>query len=119
MKAHDFGRRSEELACDFLQRRGWQILDRNFRAGHKEIDIVAQKGETVAFVEVKARSTLAYGVPSEFVNWQKQGEVARAARVWLQLHPTPDLEYRFDIIAIARKGNSHSLEHIENAWRIR
>ena len=119
MEKHEFGRRSEQLACDFLQRRGWQILDRNYRAGHKEIDIVARRGETVAFVEVKARSSLAYGFPSEFVNWKKQAEVARAARAWLQLHVEPNLEYRFDIIAIARDGNSYSLEHLENAWRIR
>ena len=66
------GRRGEEVAAAFLERQGYTILERNFRLRQGEIDLIAAKDETVAFVEVKTRRTLDYGLPSEAVTYTKQ-----------------------------------------------
>jgi putative endonuclease len=119
MQSHDLGRRSEEIACRYLSRNGYTILDRNYRAGHKEIDIVARSGHTIAFVEVKARAGGSYGHPLEAITYQKRREVAHAARVWIGSHATPGCEYRFDAVAITWSGQSHIVEHFQDAWRVR
>lgn len=119
MRSHDLGRRSEQVACDYLTRHGWVILARNYRAGPREIDIVARRADTLAFVEVKARVAGEYGHPFEAIGWQKRRELARAARDWLRRHPDTVSEYRFDAVAITWRGQSHILEHLENAWNVR
>ena len=118
MKSHDLGRRSEDLACAFLGGRGWRILERNYRAGHKEIDIIARRGGTVAFIEVKARAGSGWGHALEAITWAKRREIAFVARAWMRLNPAAASEYRFDAIAITWSGTSHRLEHVENAWSI-
>ncbi|MGQ0815380.1 MAG: YraN family protein [Gemmatimonadota bacterium] len=119
MQAHELGRRSEELACDYLRARGWAVLERNYRAGHKEIDIIARLERTIAFIEVKARSGSTYGHALEAITWTKRNELAHAARAWLQRNARAGHEYRFDAIAITWRGARHRLEHVENAWRVR
>ena len=118
MQSHDLGRRSEDIACDYLRSRGWRILARNFRSGHKEVDIVARLGHTVAFVEVKARARTDCGHPLEAINWAKRREIAQVARAWLRANAIAGAEYRFDAIAITWRGASHLLEHVENAWTL-
>jgi putative endonuclease len=66
------GDRGEALAARFLERAGWTILVRNFRMGHKEIDLVARRGEVVAFVEVKTRAGTGFGHPLEAITWKKR-----------------------------------------------
>jgi len=116
MQSHDLGRRSEDIACAYLSARGWRILARNFRAGHKEVDIIARLGHTVAFVEVKARARTDCGHPLAAITWAKQREIAHVARTWLSMHAAAGCEYRFDAIAITWRGSSHLLEHVQNAW---
>lgn len=118
MHSHILGRRSEAIACDYLKSSGWAILARNYRAGHKEIDIIARKDQTVAFVEVKARTKDGYGHGLEAITWAKRRELAHAARAWIHLNGQPGYEYRFDAIAITWNGSSHLLEHVENAWSV-
>jgi putative endonuclease len=118
MHPHQLGRRSEDIACAYLISRGWEILDRNYRAGHKEIDIIARFANTIAFVEVKARAGDAWGHPLESITWAKRREIAYVARAWLQANGRPSFEYRFDAIAICWRGSSHVLEHVGNAWSI-
>lgn len=119
MRSHDLGRRSEDLACAFLRGHGWQILDRNYRAGHKEIDIIARRNGTIAFVEVKARAANGWGHALEAITWAKRREIAAAARAWIRLNPASGNEFRFDAIALTWQGSAHLLEHVENAWTIR
>ena len=116
MQSHELGRRSEDVACDYLAARGWTILARNFRAGHKEIDIIARLGETIAFVEVKARAGGEWGHPLDAITWSKRREIAHAARAWLHAHRIPGVEYRYDAIAIRWRGGSPELDHLPNAW---
>ena len=107
---------SESLAAHYLARRGWQILARNYRVNRKEVDIIARRANTVAFVEVKARAGRGYGHGLEAITWKKRREIAHVARAWLARSGAPHLQYRFDAIAITWDGSSHTLEHIENAW---
>ena len=69
MKGHDLGRWGETLAAEHLEAQGWTVLERNYRAGPPEIDLIAERGHTVAFVEVKTRSTTSGGAPLDPVGW--------------------------------------------------
>jgi putative endonuclease len=107
---------SEELAARYLADAGWRILERNYRVNRKEVDIIARRADTVAFVEVKARAGVGYGHPLAAITWKKRREIAHVAHAWLARAGAAHLHYRFDAIAITWSGNSHTLEHIENAW---
>jgi putative endonuclease len=119
VQSYDLGRRSEELACDYLKARDWAILDRNYRAGPKEIDIVASGGGTIAFVEVKARSNVTFGHPIHAITWRKRRDLEHAARAWIRTHRHPASVFRFDAITVIWKNGSNTIEHFEDAWRIR
>ena len=119
MATKPLGDRGEGLAAEHLVRAGWVIADRNFRLGHSEIDLVARRGEVVAFVEVKTRSGLGYGHPLETITLRKRREIQRVAGAWVARHGRPGDLYRFDAIAIlAGSGGVAELEHVENAWRM-
>ncbi|NVN98904.1 MAG: YraN family protein [Geobacteraceae bacterium] len=111
------GSRGEELAASFLERSGIKIIERNFRCKGGEVDIVAKDGNTIVFVEVKSRKSLAYGVPQEAVTPFKQRQISKAALTWLAKHKKTDSPARFDVIAILLDGSySHKIEHIKNAF---
>ena len=113
------GDRGERMAADFLERGGWTILARNFRIGHREVDLVARLGEVVAFVEVKTRSGLGFGHPLEAITVRKRREIQRVAAAWIDRHGRPGDVYRFDAIAVlAAGGGEMDIEHVEDAWRM-
>ena len=118
MRPHQLGNSSESHAASFLERRGYRIIARNFRVGHKEIDIVARQRNTIAFVEVKARSDIGCGHPLEAITWKKRREIAQVAHAWIDRHGQPALIYRFDAIAVIWRGHVYTIEHIENAWAL-
>lgn len=113
------GRWGELVAARWLEHKGWRVLTRRFRVGHRDIDLVAELDGTVAFVEVKARGTAEFGGPMQSVNWKKQRELARAASVWVDRHGRPGLAYRFDVIGIVRAGGRIRVSHVENAFFVR
>lgn len=118
-RSHDFGRSCESLAARHLVTEGWQILERNYRVGHGEIDLIARRGECIAFVEVKGRHTLRQGDPLEAITWRKRREVERVARQWLARTGIPSLTCRFDAIVVRiGPGGSPELEHVPDAWRV-
>ena len=117
-RSHEMGQFSESLAARFLEARGYQILERNYRVGHKEIDLIVRRHDLVAFVEVKARAGPSYGHPLEAITWAKRREVAYVARVWIAAHGAPDLSYRFDAIAIVWSRGNPAIEHVPNAWSL-
>ena len=114
---HCLGRRGEELAEAYLEDRDWTILSRNYRAGPKEIDLVAVRGRVVAFVEVKTRATGTGGTPLEPIRGPKRRAVEAAARRWILEHGRPGTVYRFDAIAVRIRGRRHEIEHVPDAWR--
>jgi putative endonuclease len=124
MAAHnDFGAAAEALAAELFCRGGWQILARNWRGGRREIDLVARRGDTVAFVEVRARRPGSFGGPLETVGPRKRRALEAAARVWIARHGRPRDVYRFDVVAFrtpAWRGPRRSdVEHVADAWRCR
>jgi len=114
---HGLGRRGEELAVSYLEDRAWTILARNYRAGPKEIDVVAVRGRVVAFVEVKTRATATGGTPLEPIRRPKRRAVETAARRWILENGRPGITYRFDAIAVRIRDGRHEIEHVPDAWR--
>lgn len=117
--SHDLGRASERLAATYLMERGYRILDRNYRVGHKEVDLIAARAGIVAFVEVKARAGSGWGHPLEAITWAKRREIEYAARVWIADRGRPGLTYRFDAIAVLWSHGDAHIEHVPNAWLAR
>ena len=108
----------ERVAMAYLTRHGWSIEAHRFRLGHQELDLVVRRGAVVAFVEVKTRSSLAWGTPSESVRWRKRRTIVRVAEVWRQRHGRPGDTYRFDVVAVrVERGGRYRVEHLEDAWR--
>ncbi len=113
------GREAEEAACAWLRRRGWRLLQRNYRCREGEIDIIARRGRITAFFEVRARSAGNLVAPEESVNPAKQRRLSKAARRWLQemeWRGVPYGECRFDVIAVTLDGGRLKIEHIEDAF---
>lgn len=111
----------EDAAWRYLRRRGYKLLDRNFSCRFGELDIVAQKGGYVAFVEVKLRKDASHGEAKEFVTAAKQRRVIMAAEYWLMRHPT-GCQPRFDVIEVyAPEGvntRKPEINHIEDAFEL-
>lgn len=114
-ESHLTGKQGENIALNHLQQNGYTILEKNWQAGHKEIDIIARKDDLMVVVEVKARKTAFFGEPEEFVSRSKQKLLIAAANHYLQKNDL-DLEVRFDIISVLFKGEKYQVNHIEDAF---
>ena len=113
------GDRGEQIAAEHLARTGWTVLHRNFRLGHKEIDLVARRGEVVAFVEVKTRAGRGYGHPLEAITGKKRREIYAVAGAWIERFGAEGDTYRFDAVAVLVLGGDEPIvEHVEDAWRM-
>lgn len=111
------GVQGEDLAAGFLVDAGWAVLHRNFRAGRKEIDLVARRGGVVAFVEVKTRTGAGCGHPFEAITSRKRAEIEEVAEAWISRHGDPAYLYRFDAIAVVVGADRlPEIEHLEDAW---
>lgn len=114
---NEFGRLAEELAENFLQQKGYRILARNFRYEKAEIDLIAEYGEYLVVVEVKARATDAFMLPQEAVNKGKIRRVVLAANHYIEENGI-DLETRFDVISVLPDASGKlEITHIENAFQ--
>ena len=109
------GPKGEQLAEKFLSNRGYKILAKGYRAVGGEIDLVAQKNSTLAFVEVKTATTHRFGPPAARVTPHKQAQIIKVAKVYLQRQNTP-VEPRFDVIAVDLTTPRPKIYHYENAF---
>lgn len=91
-------------------------MHRNWRWRHKEIDLIARRGDTVAFVEVRARSSDRCGHPLETISHQKRRDLQLAARAWIAAHGRPAWTYRFDAVAVLLDRDNLDIQHVEAAW---
>lgn len=116
---HHLGRLGEALAAAHLEQRGWTILDRGFRLGHREVDLIARRDEVIAFIEVKTRAGLGFGHPFESITRRKRADIERVARAWIARHGQETYIYRFDAVGIVwPSGQEPVIEHVEDAWRV-
>ncbi len=113
---NELGKIGEEIAAQYLLKKGYKILRRNFFFDKAEIDIIAQKEEdTVVIVEVKTRNSDFFGDPQSFVTSGKIKNLVKAANEYIVSNDL-DVEVRFDVIAILKNQKTESLEHFENAF---
>jgi len=100
IKRKTLGNRGEKIAVNFLRRRGYQIIERNYRSFLGEIDIVAKEGENIVFVEVKTRSSTDFGLPEEALSYDKRCRLTRLALNYLTHHKIKNVNSRFDVVSI-------------------
>ncbi len=111
-----FGNQGEGAAAHFLETRGYAIRARNFRCRYGELDVVAEKDETICFVEVRMRSSAIWGDPSHTISWSKQRRVVKAALHYLFAHGMKGKMIRFDVVSIVGRGDAAAVEHLPNAF---
>lgn len=112
---NDLGNKGEQLAVNFLIKKGYTILETNYRFLKAEVDIIAIKSNTLAVVEVKTRTTAFFGNPQDFVNLKKI-KLLIAATDHYVVEKDLDLEVRFDIIAIIHQNKTTTIDHLKDAF---
>jgi putative endonuclease len=112
------GNKGEDLAADYLVAAGYRIVGRNYRCPFGEIDIVAEEGKTLVFVEVKSRRNDAYGSPQTAVGLEKQKKLSRIALHYLQEKRLGHRPARFDVVAVKLLPAGNEVELIRNAFEL-
>lgn len=112
---NDLGKIGEELAADYLRQNKYLILHTNWVYQKAEIDIIAQKDNVLAIVEVKTRTTTDFGLPQEFVNPKKIRLLVKAVNEYIEQNDI-DAEARFDIISVFKEDGIFKVEHLEDAF---
>lgn len=110
------GDKGESLACDYLSKRGYSLIEKNWKYFRFEIDLIMEKEGEIVFVEVKTRFSDTYGEPWEAVNRGKRQRICTSADAYLR-DKKCTLEPRFDIISIIKNGERVQIQHIESAFR--
>ena len=116
-----FGKQGEKAAVKFLKKRGYRIIEKNYRNKSGEIDIVAEHDQVLVFVEVKSRTDTEYGEPLESVTPHKQRKIGQVAKGFMVQHRIENRDCRFDVVGI--KGNPDApktwdLELVQDAFRL-
>jgi len=112
---NELGKKGEDLAVDFLLKNNYNILARNYIYQKAEVDILAQKGETLAVVEVKTRTSSNFGDPQQFLKPKQIQRIIKAVDEFINTN-NMNVEVRFDIIAIVMNSKETTLKHLENAF---
>ncbi|GIO06285.1 UPF0102 protein [Brevibacillus reuszeri] len=115
------GQKGEQMAEEFLEQKGYEIISRNARTRRGEIDLIAMDGSTLVFVEVRTRASHAYGTALESVTWRKRQKLRELALEYLQSWEGYVPSFRFDVIAVERadRGKSEAayhIQHVEHAF---
>ncbi|WP_435136067.1 YraN family protein [Formosa sp. A9] len=114
-KHNTLGQLGEDEAVAYLIKKGYEILDRNYRYQKAEVDILALKADVLTAVEVKTRSTTEFGNPQDFVKPKQIQRLVGAVDAFIGIHDL-DVEVRFDIIAIVKTPSGFDIEHLEDAF---
>ena len=110
-----FGEWGEEIAAKYLKKKGYQIIEKNFRSKVGEIDIIAEKNNIICFIEVKTRHSEKYGCPAESITQYKKRHITRTAEYYLLLKKYEDRDARIDVIEILINDGNTTINHIEDA----
>jgi putative endonuclease len=112
---NNLGKRGEELAACYLEKKGYRILEKNWRLWRNEIDVVATDGKYLVIVEVKTRQSNFFGEPETAVTLDKQKALIRAANAYVR-YTNIHCEVRFDILSVIISKNTEQIHHIEDAF---
>lgn len=112
---NDLGKLGEDLAADFLRKEGYEIVERNWTFQKAEVDIIAKKENVLAIVEVKTRSSIAFGDPQDFVNPKKIKLLVKAVDEYVS-QTKVDFTVRFDIVAVSKDATIYKIEHLQDAF---
>lgn len=110
------GKEGEDLAASLLIEKGFEIIERNYRYGKGELDIIAREKDFLVFVEVKSRESLEYGKPEEAITKRKMSQIRKIAEAYLAGKNITNENIRFDVVAILFLNGEISIEHYENAF---
>lgn len=119
LSKEELSKKGEQLAADFLEEKGYEIIERNYRYGHGEIDIIAldPKDNFTVFVEVKTRQNLYFGEPEYAITKKKQQQVKKVAELYLYDKEIEQIDCRFDVVAILLEDEDKPvINHYENAF---
>lgn len=116
-KSQLLGKIGEDLAAQFLESQGYQVLERNVRTPYGEIDLIVQKKQLIVIVEVKTRSSRFFGNPEEAVDYKKQEKIRKSLLWWLQTRGQKTTEVRLDVIGILKdSAGKLEIEHWQGAF---
>jgi putative endonuclease len=110
------GDKGERVAAAYLEGKGYRILHRNYRFGRGEIDLIARKGGTIVFVEVKTRSSDSHGEPEEAVTPAKVRQIRKVASAYLAQRRIGECDCRFDVIAVLPREGGLTVRHTEDIF---
>ncbi|MCT4509801.1 MAG: YraN family protein [Tepidibacter sp.] len=114
MNNKEKGRLGEQIACNYLIKNKFHILEKNYRTKIGEIDLIAFKDNKISFIEVKSRNSINYGHPSESVHYKKQKKIISTAKQYIMYKNIKNMDIGFDVIEVYLKNNN--INYIENAF---
>jgi len=117
-RTQKFGKSGEDIAAKSLEKKGFQIVCRNYRSPFGEIDIIAKNNDTIVFVEVKSRRTSTFGHPKYAVTLDKQERISKTALYYLKVTGQSHIRARFDVVAISEHHQQTDVEIIKNAFEL-
>ena len=117
-KTKTLGKKGEDIAAAFLEKKGYNILFRNYKCSFGEIDIIAKHKKILSFIEVKTRSTKKYGLPQEAVTSVKQTKISRVALEFVQRYKMDNRAARFDVVSVQYLNDGYEVDLIENAFEL-
>jgi len=116
-QAHALGKSGEEAAIAYLKKKKFRVLKQGFRFHRGEIDIIAYDKDTLVFIEVKTRQSLAFGLPEESVTPLKQQQIRRLAEAYLAMNSLDHVPCRFDILSLFfRENEGYDIHHLQDAF---
>ncbi len=111
------GREGEDVALAFFRKKGYRIVEKNYRTSFGEVDIIARDGDVLVFAEVKTRTDDAFGTPFEAVHRRKREKIRKVALCYMK-KLRKEVPARFDVLSIERVGGTHRIQHIKDAFEV-
>ena len=112
------GKEGERIAEQYLKRKGYKVVERNYRCAAGEVDLIVLDSRVIVFVEVKTRTGHGFGTPLEAVQPRKQRKMMQAAQFFLSQKKLHQRDARFDVVGISWPGREPVIEHVENAFEL-
>jgi putative endonuclease len=113
-----FGEQGESIAVRYLKKKGYKILEKNYRTKLGEIDIIAKDKDTLVFVEVKSRRSWQFGNPKAAVTPAKQRKISKVALYYLKTNDRSNAKARFDVVTITATRDKSQIEIVKNAFEL-